>query len=68
MSIELNFDDKVLYNKLNQYFYNNIKFSLKTEDKVFILTKNDIFYEINIRNGKLFYFMENHILYYWVGN
>ncbi len=39
MSIELNFDDKVLYNKLNQYFYNNIKFSLKTEDKVFILTK-----------------------------
>jgi serine/threonine protein kinase len=59
MSIELNYDDKVLYNELNQYFYNNIKFSLKIDDKVFILTKSDIFYEINIRNEKLSYFILN---------
>jgi hypothetical protein len=61
MPIELNFGDKVLYNKLSQYFFKNtgIKFSLKIEDKVFILTKNDIFYEINIRNEKLSYFILN---------
>jgi hypothetical protein len=59
MSVDLNFDDKVLYNKLNEYFNDDIKLSLKFRDKVFILTKSDIFYEINIRNEKLLYFILN---------
>jgi hypothetical protein len=33
--------------------------SLKFRDKVFILTKSDIFYEINVRNEKLSYFILN---------
>jgi hypothetical protein len=59
MSVELNFDDKVLYNKLNQYFNDDIKLTLKFRDKVFILTKSDIFYEINTKNEKLSYFILN---------
>jgi hypothetical protein len=57
MSINLNFDDKVLYKKLSEYFSDNIKYSLKTEDKLFIITKSDIFYEIDITNPKLSYFI-----------
>ncbi len=37
-----------LSGRLKCYFKNNLKFVLKTEDKIFIVTKNDIFHEINI--------------------
>jgi alpha-tubulin suppressor-like RCC1 family protein len=57
MSINLNFDDKVLYKKLSEYFGDNIKYSLKTEHKLFIITKSDIFYEIDITNLKPSYFI-----------
>jgi hypothetical protein len=57
MSINLNFNDKVLYKKLSEYFADNIKYSLKTEDKLFIITKSDIFYEIDITNPQLSYFI-----------
>jgi alpha-tubulin suppressor-like RCC1 family protein len=46
--MNLKFDKKVLFNKLNTYFYDNIRFLLKTPNKIFIITKNDVFYEINI--------------------
>ncbi len=46
--MNLDFDNKDLFNKLNEYFNNNIKLSLKTPNKIFIVTKEDIFYEINI--------------------
>jgi len=38
----------VLSNKLKYYLKNNIKLSLNREDQIFIVTKNDIFYKINI--------------------
>jgi tRNA A-37 threonylcarbamoyl transferase component Bud32 len=50
----------VLYNKLNNYFNNSIKLSLKTKYNIFIITKNDIFYEINLENWKLQYFILNN--------
>jgi hypothetical protein len=47
----LSFDNKVLYNKLNEYFgENNLKLTLKTYDKLLIISKNDIFYEIDIND------------------
>jgi hypothetical protein len=47
--MNLEFVDKVLFNKLNKYFGDNIRMSLKTPNKIFIITtKEDDFYEINI--------------------
>jgi serine/threonine protein kinase len=51
--MHLEFDNKVLFNKLNIYFYDNIRLSLKTPNKIFIITKKDIFYEINIYDENL---------------
>jgi hypothetical protein len=47
MSEGLGFENNVLYNKLKHYFKDNIKLSLKTEDKIIIVTKDDNFYKIN---------------------
>ncbi len=48
MSEDLGFDNNVLSNKLKIYFKDNIKFSLKTKENIFIVTKNDTFYKISI--------------------
>jgi hypothetical protein len=41
-------NNNVLSNKLKDYFINNIKLFLFDGNKTFIITKNDIFYKINI--------------------
>jgi tRNA A-37 threonylcarbamoyl transferase component Bud32 len=48
MAINLDFDNKILFNKLNTYFNDNINLSLKTQNNIFIITKADVFYGINI--------------------
>jgi hypothetical protein len=48
MTLNLENGNKVLFNKLNEYFNNNISLSLKTPNKIFIITKSDLFYEINV--------------------
>jgi alpha-tubulin suppressor-like RCC1 family protein len=53
-------DNKVLSNKLKDYFNDNIKLSLKTENKLFIVTKNDIFYEIDIYDENVHLFISNN--------
>jgi alpha-tubulin suppressor-like RCC1 family protein len=53
-------DNKVLSNKLKDYFNDNIKLSLKTENKLFIVTKNDIFYEIDIYDENIHLFISNN--------
>jgi hypothetical protein len=40
-------------NKLKVYFKDNIKLTLKTPWKLFIITKDDIFYEIFIYDQKI---------------
>jgi alpha-tubulin suppressor-like RCC1 family protein len=57
MAMNLAFDNKVLFNKLNEYFFDNIKMSLKTPDKIFMITKDDTFYEINIYDEKFLSFV-----------
>jgi hypothetical protein len=47
MDKNLSYDNHMLSNKLKEYFKDNIKFSMKTENRLFIVTKKDIFYEIN---------------------
>jgi hypothetical protein len=53
MDNKSNSENRMLSIKLRECFKNKIKFSLKTEDKVFIITKDDIFYEIDIFNENL---------------
>jgi hypothetical protein len=48
MNKYLNINNNVLSNKLKVYFKDNVKMSLKTDDKIFIVTKNDIYYKIII--------------------
>jgi hypothetical protein len=48
MSKDLGFANNMLSNKLKHYFKDNVKLSLKTEDMIYIVSKNDIFYRINI--------------------
>ncbi len=48
VSLNLGFDSKVFFNKLNKIFDKQIRYSLKTPNKLFIITEEDIFYEINI--------------------
>ncbi len=43
----------VLYNKLINHFKNNIKLSFKINFLIFIMTKDDIFYSINIKSEKI---------------
>jgi alpha-tubulin suppressor-like RCC1 family protein len=47
------FDNKSIYKKLKHYFENNVKLSLKTKENLFIITKSDIFYEIDIYDEKI---------------
>jgi alpha-tubulin suppressor-like RCC1 family protein len=56
------FDDNALSCKLKDYFKNNIKLALKTENIVFIVTKEDIFYELDIydENVRLFLSMDDN--------
>jgi hypothetical protein len=58
------FDDNVLSHKLKDYFKNNVKLALKTENKVFIVTKEDIFYELDIydENVRLFLLSDNNLI------
>jgi hypothetical protein len=45
------FNNKVLYNKLNEYFgVNNLKLTLKINNRILIISKSDLFYEIYINN------------------
>jgi RCC1 and BTB domain-containing protein len=54
MSLTLNFDNKVLYNKLIEYFgENKLKLTLKLRNKILIITTSDIFYEIDINDVKI---------------
>jgi alpha-tubulin suppressor-like RCC1 family protein len=48
MESNLSFKSDFLSHKLKDYFRGNIKVSLINENKIFIITKNDTFYEINI--------------------
>jgi hypothetical protein len=41
-------NNNVLSNKIKDYFMNNINLFLFDGNKIFIITKNDIFYKINI--------------------
>jgi hypothetical protein len=60
MEIKLDFENKVLCNKLNEYFNNNIKFSINISNKVLINTKIDLFYEIDIYSEKIPLFVLNN--------
>ena len=65
MALNLKFDNKVVFKKLNEYFHNNIKMSFKTPNKIFIITKEDIFYEIHIYDDflePLTSFLQRHSL------
>jgi alpha-tubulin suppressor-like RCC1 family protein len=50
---------RVLFNKLNEYFKDNIRISLKQEKILIIITKEDLFYCIDIENEKIPSFMIN---------
>jgi alpha-tubulin suppressor-like RCC1 family protein len=45
---------------LRDYFKNNIKLCLKSREKVFIINKNDVFYEIDIYNENISQFFESN--------
>jgi hypothetical protein len=51
--------NKVLFNKLNHYFKDNIRMSLKRYKKYIIVTKDDLFYCIDIRNDNIPSFIVN---------
>jgi hypothetical protein len=53
MSSKLNFDNKVLYNKLNEHFGVNLKITLKFYNRILIITKSDLFYEIDINDANI---------------
>jgi hypothetical protein len=52
--------NKVLYNKLNDYFKDNIKLSNICYWNLFIITKDDIFYYIDIYNDNIPSFIINN--------
>ncbi len=54
------FNHKSIYYKVKDYFEDNIKLSLKTEEKLFIITKSDIFYEIDIYHENIYIFIESN--------
>jgi alpha-tubulin suppressor-like RCC1 family protein len=59
MAHNSSFDNKVLSNKLKEYFKNNIKLCLKTVNKLFIVTKSDLFYDIDIYDENIPSFILN---------
>jgi hypothetical protein len=52
-------DNKVLFNKLNQYFTDKIRLSLKRFNTLIIVTKDDLFYCIDIENDNIPSFIVN---------
>jgi hypothetical protein len=52
--------NKVLYNKLNNYFKDNIKLSFKMRRNLIIITEEDLFYCINIYNENISSFIINN--------
>jgi alpha-tubulin suppressor-like RCC1 family protein len=52
-------DYNVLSKKLKEYFKDNIKQSLKFNNKLFIVTKSDDFYEIDIYNENILSFVSS---------
>jgi hypothetical protein len=58
METKLN-SNKVLFNKLNDYFKHNIRISLKFLHILIIITKEDLFYCINIENKNIPSFIIN---------
>jgi hypothetical protein len=59
METKLN-SNKVLFNKLNHYFKDNIKMSLKCGISLIIITKEDLFYCIHINNENIPSFIINN--------
>ncbi len=59
MEIKLN-TNKVLFNKLNVYFKHNIRMSLICRGILIIVTKEDLFYCINIENENIPSFIINN--------
>jgi hypothetical protein len=55
------FDNNVLCKKLKNYFKKNIKFALKTREKIFIINKDDKFYEIDIYGSEISLFIESGV-------
>jgi hypothetical protein len=58
METKLN-PNKVLFNKLNDYFKDNIRISLINRPILITITKDDLFYCIDIGNGKIPSFIIN---------
>jgi hypothetical protein len=58
METKLN-TNKVLFNKLNDYFKHNIRMSLVFKQNLIIITKEDLFYCININNENIPSFVIN---------
>jgi hypothetical protein len=46
-------ENNILSNKLKDYFNNNIKLWPKSNDKIFIINKSDVFYQIDIYNENI---------------
>jgi alpha-tubulin suppressor-like RCC1 family protein len=58
-------ENNMLSNKLKHYFNNKIKLWSKSDDKIFIISKSDIFYQIDIYNENISEFIvsnENSII------
>jgi hypothetical protein len=50
----------MLSNKLTDYFKDNINVSLRINEKIFIVSKKDIFYEINIYDENIALYVKNN--------
>jgi alpha-tubulin suppressor-like RCC1 family protein len=46
-------ENNMISNKLRDYFNNNIKLWSKSNDKIFIINKSDVFYQIDIYNENI---------------
>ncbi len=46
-------ENNVLSNKLKFYFNNDIKLWLKSKYKIFIISKSDVFYQMDIRKENI---------------
>jgi hypothetical protein len=58
--MNISFNNNTLSNKLKEHFKDNIKISLKTVDKVFIITSKDVFYEIDLYGEDFSSFVSNN--------
>jgi alpha-tubulin suppressor-like RCC1 family protein len=56
---KLTFENNYLSIQMKDYFKDNIKLSLKTEAKLFVITKNDLFYEIDIYDEDIQLFLSS---------